>query len=326
MTKLSGTEKITGDPLSLLYAGTASQLPYVRSFFFSDTPSETDLGSHFSWSVNRVGERNGCDLVTAVQSITARNLLPNTGYCLPLWVESMADTTASPYDTLDHSMKKDLRRTVKNNLTFVEATSRDQFEFFWERMYIPNAHVQFADAAQLETEEKFFEQVDEGNLKLFFTARDGHLLAGGAISTKDDTPRYRYLGVLDGNPDYRKLGAPAAAYIYMLDWAHRNGHSRVNMGGARPFLKDGVIQFKKKYNISLVKKNFARVLYINPLSTAAPVTASLVHNPIIRLEGDGLVVTIFEHPDYDFPVPDSMWQYRKKMIGGLDRVERVALP
>ena len=326
MRKLCGVEKNTGKPLRILYAGTASQVAYVRHLFFSDVPSETDLGHHFAWSVNRIGKRQSCDLVIAVQSITAQNFLPGTGYCLPLWIESIADTSESPYESLDHSMKKDLKRTVKESLACVEAVSRDDFEMFWKKMYVPYAHEQFSDAAQLETEENFFKQVDEGSLKLFFAAHDGKLLAGGAVSTKCTTPRFRYLGVLNGNPEYRKTGAPAATYIFMLDWAHRHGHESVNLGGSRPFLRDGVLQYKKKYNISLTRRNVGRVLYINPLSASAAAAACLVYNPIIRTEGDGLVLTIFEHPDFDMPVPDSMWQYRKRVLGGLDRVEHVSLP
>jgi lipid II:glycine glycyltransferase (peptidoglycan interpeptide bridge formation enzyme) len=192
-------------------------------------------------------------------------------------------------------------------------------------MYVPYTKERYAEQAMVETEEEFSNQVADGSLQLFFVIHEGRRLAGGALSVRGETPRFRYLGILDADPKLRKLGVLPALYVYVLDWAKRHGHERVNLGGCRPFLKDGVLQFKKKFNMSLSNGGYRKILYINPLSMEKAVTACLASNPFIRLDGEHLVVTVFESAGHESTTPDALWQISGELLAGLDRVERLEL-
>ena len=326
MTQLSGIEKTSGEPLNILYAGPDSQKAFIKSVYFSERVSDFDVGEHFSGAVNRVARRYGCQLVTAVQSVTARNFLPSSGYTLPLWITTVADSFESIHETNNRSLTRDLKLIRKKGLSCVESVSPDDLWYFWERMYVPYAENRYAEQALLETKEEFAEQVADGCLKLFFVVHEGRRVAGGTLSTRREIPRFRYLGILDADPEVRKLGALSAVYVYILDWALRNGHKEVNLGGVRPFLKDGVLQFKKKFNMKLQEGGYKRILYINPVSTGKAVTAGLISNPFVCVDGGVFVATLFEVADHESAASDTLWKVSGEMLSGLDRVERVILP
>jgi hypothetical protein len=325
MLQLSGVEKTSGEPFNVLYAGTSSQLPYIKTQFFADSPSEKVLGKHLVRSLNSIGRKNTCQLVVAVQSNDARWLLPRKGYVLPLWITAKADTTKSPLDCHNLAVKKDLKRISKYGLICEESTCRNDLQFFWKHMYVPYIRCQYGDTAILEREKSFVRQADDGHLRAFFVARDKRRLAGAVVNICEDPPHFKYLGVLHGDRAIRKFGAAAAAYVFMIDWANRNGYPSLNLGSSRPFLTDSVLRFKKRHNITLMKSSHKRVLYINPLSPDTAVNACLVANPMARVERNQLVATVFRHEDHDVTLSESLWKYRGKLIGGLDRVECIDL-
>ena len=325
MTKLSGVERTSGERLDILYAGSASQKPFIKGVYFSESISELDVGEHFSGAVNRVARRNGCQLVTAVQAVTARNLLPSDGYTLPLWITTAADSSESIHESRNSSLARDLKLIRKHGLTCEESVSPNDFWYFWERMYVPYAENRYAEQALLGTKEEFAKQIADGTLQLLFIIHDGRRIAGGALSTLKEIPRFRYLGILDADPELRKLGTLSAVYVHILDWALRRGHKEVNLGGVRPFLKDGVLQFKKKFNMRLQAGGYKRILYINPVSTGRAVTAALVSNPFIRVDRDVFVATYFESSDHESAASDTLWKVSGEMLPGLDRVDRIDL-
>ena len=321
--KLSGTERFSGDPLDVLYAGSESQKPFIKSSFFGDEPVEVPLGRCSPGAVGRVAENNDCQLVACVHPVADCRQLPRNGYVLPLWVTAMADTSRSPLESRNRSLRSDLRLIKRTGLSAEETTSPEDFAFFWERMYLPYTESQYLQQAIFETEEEFHRQVDDGDLRLFFIVHEGRRIAGGAVNTASEIPRFRYLGILDSDPEARKLGVLPALYVNVLDWAWRNGYERLNLGGCRPFLNDGVLQFKKKFNTSLRNGTYKKIIYINILKRTPAIFACLAANPLIRLDGDKLVATYFEHEGQEAQLPDSLWQVGGEKFPGLDRVERI---
>jgi GNAT superfamily N-acetyltransferase len=325
MTRISGVEKSSGEPLAVLYAGPVSQMPFVSNIFLSPDVSTSDVGKHSTTSIHKVARSNGCQLVMVVQDAAARSLLPSRGYTLPLWITKFADLSTSPFETTNSSLKKDLRLIRKHELRCEQTTSEDDLEFFWERMYVPYTTNQYGEQALVVPKEEFSAQVEAGTLELFFVIHDGRRIAGGVLDVSGEIPHFRYLGILDADPEARKIGALPALYAFQLDWARNEGYSEANLGGIRPLLKDGVLQFKKKFNVRLLNSAGKRILYVNPVIIDDAVLAGLVSTPLIRIERGKLVATIFESAECEADTPDTLWQYNGELLAGLDRVERIQL-
>ena len=323
VSKLHGREKYSGAELNVLYAGTPSQKAYFRSLYFADEPRETDLGDSFAWSLNRCAAENDCDLVVAVQARTELKLLPRAGFLLPLWVSAEADTSVSPYEISDKSLKADLARVRKNDLRCEHSTSLQDLEFFWERMYVPYIETQHGRQAILGSIDEFRDLITQGKLLITFAIQDGKRVAGGTLTTEGPTPRSRHIGLLNGNESLKQLGVMAAIYIFELDWAFRNGHQRLNLGATRPFFTDGILHYKKKFNISLRNSDHRKVIYINPSIHTNAVTSALLTNPMICIDNHDLVATVFQSDDFDYPQVGSPWLHHGKLMSGLREVKYV---
>jgi len=309
----------------MLYAGTASQKSYVKSLFYGDESTETDLGTGYAWSLRKLADQNDCHLVAAVQSKLAQSLLPKAGYVLPLWVSSEADTSVSPFKVRRKSLKADLARIRKNQVTCEYSASPKDLEFFWERMYEPHIAKQHAQLAILGSIDEFRDLLAQGNLLLTFALYNGERVAGGTLVSEGPVPCSRNIGLLDGDDRLKRLGVMTAIYIYELDWAYRHGYKRLNLGATRPFLRDGVLQYKKKFNISLKTNDYKKVIFIDPVRNTDAVVASLVANPMICIDNDHLVATVFEGGDLAKSTSPAPWQHQGKIISGLKSVKRIQL-
>ena len=113
----------------------------------------------------------------------------------------------------------------------------------------------------------------------------------------------------------------SALYVFLLDWAHRSRIDRIDLGGCRPFLNDGVLQFKKKFNIRIVNSSRKKILYLNPVQLTPSVVSFLVNNPVVRSQNGELVGTVFTHDDFESGLRDTVWSVDGKPLRGLSDVE-----
>ena len=91
------------------------------------------------------------------------------------------------------------------------------------------------------------------------------------------------------------------------------------------FLNDGVLQFKKKFNISLVQESRRKILYLNPLSFSRPATNFLKSNPFIRSENGRFIATAFDDSASGHRTDERLWQQQGQTIAGIESVERIDL-
>ena len=103
------------------------------------------------------------------------------------------------------------------------------------------------------------------------------------------------LGVLDGEHAHVKAGALAAVYRFACQYSWSLGYRTIDMGMSRPFLNDGVLQYKKKWGLRLTTPNERLyVLRFEPRSEAA--RAFLQRNPFLYERDGGLHGAVFLAP------------------------------
>ena len=76
-------------------------------------------------------------------------------------------------------------------------------------------------------------------------------IAGSLIAYKGHNARLWCFGIKDANPDYVKMGAFGALYYFSFQYLKNKGFKQVGVGGSRPFLNDGVLNYKKKWGLRI---------------------------------------------------------------------------
>jgi lipid II:glycine glycyltransferase (peptidoglycan interpeptide bridge formation enzyme) len=113
---------------------------------------------------------------------------------------------------------------------------------------------------------------------------DNKYIFGSLFFIKKDMVIGTHAGIMDEQIDCLKKSMSAASYYFSIIWAKENGAKFLDFGTCRPFLNDGLFQYKKKWGATIEKANgnfeiFAFKTYSNDKG----MQSFLENNPFIRL-------------------------------------------
>ena len=173
--------------------------------------------------------------------------------------------------------------------------SVQDFEFFYDRMYLPYAQGRFGEYAAWTSKAEmrgYFEQ--EGVLLIEW----GGQVVAGQISTLDNGCYWaRKLGILDGDPAHLDAGAMVAIYVFSIKRALDLGAREVDFGGGYPFLSSGVLQHKAWWGMKLCtlkREPQCFELFLGEDRLAA--RRFLSAHPTVVADGDDLAVLSAQMP------------------------------
>jgi hypothetical protein len=165
-------------------------------------------------------------------------------------------------------------------------------------MYLPYANETYAGMMFLMPHEdlrKFMAQSE-----LLWVKSGAEKVAGLMLRYDGDIIRAYVLGVKDGDPQYVKSGALGAAYYFAILHLTERGAQRLHLGGSRPFLRDGVLQYKKKWGIRIVDKS-PQVFVLTQTRNTRASLSFLANNPFFFETEDVLSGAIFNGRDLGIP-------------------------
>jgi hypothetical protein len=253
-----GEEHNSGMPLSILYAGNEinENYPvknYLVGIIFGASLHENYLGREWLWNIPKkiAHEGRDCSLMLIKVIKPLRKLL-RTKNChyIPAWVYGEIDIPCSFSVMKNESLKSDLRR-IKNNALGFEVTRETQyFNDFYYNMYVPyitKAHGNSAFVAPYEEKRTKFQNCD-----LLLVKKQETYIAGILIVYSKSGPSLWSLGIRDGNPQFVRDGAVAALYHFSFKYLEDKGFTKVKSGNSRAFLRDGVLQYKRKWSQKII--------------------------------------------------------------------------
>jgi hypothetical protein len=127
-------------------------------------------------------------------------------------------------------------------------------------------------------------RIESGVCDLLLVMKEKEYVAGNLIKYESDTPRMYVNGVINGNRTHLQSGVLAATYYFTCRYLQQHGYKRVNVGGSRAFLEDGVLNYKKKWGLRLTyQKKGGFILKVVSLCPA--VREFFLKNPFIYLDG-----------------------------------------
>ena len=131
------------------------------------------------------------------------------------------------------------------------------------------------------------------------------------------------LGVRNGNVEYIEQGAVTASYYFTIHWAKNEGFQRIDFGLSRPFLKDGVFVYKKRWGMALknVNRSIDQGVFGLKISVSTEsVRSFLVENPFVFIDRDKLVGLIVADQCQPLVSKDMQMLIRIHHIKGLDKI------
>ncbi len=245
---IEGNESKSQSHCSLLFAGTEIHKNYIAHLVFKANYSETFLGNKSAIELKKVlrAGKKEYDIVF-IEGLNLHRWFyqKQTDFFIPLWLKAEVDI---PLNASNRSSKDDVRRIRKYKLGYRVASSTEDYDTFYHKMYLPtmaNRHDDRTIAMDYNSMVNQFQ--NHGAELLMFTMEDKDI-SGTIIRHNSALPTLWSTGILNGSPDYWKTGVTSASYYFCAAHLSNKGFTQLDMGLSRAFLDDGVLQFKKKWN------------------------------------------------------------------------------
>jgi hypothetical protein len=317
---ITGTELHTGENFTICYAGDERYKNYFVRLVFGDQYDEVYYGKNWLHNVFRIAKqkRQNCSMmVLEAREKVSKLIKRKKDFYIPLWVRGEIDI---PLTVSNKSIKEDMRRIRKNNLTFEVTTEKSQFHRFYHEMYLPYMTHRFGNKALPTRYDELMGYWELGKCELLLVKKKNEYISGQVLVFEENSPRLLILGIKDGNPSYLKFGASSACYHLASSYLAKQGHRSLYLGGSRAFLKDGVLQFKKKLGLRLISKS-VRGFLVKPLSPSTGLKGFFLRNPFIYTHRGRLYAAAFVEDDEVCSCDESLEDLSKSFyLNGISKV------
>jgi len=301
---LNGEEITSHQELSIAYAGTEINRNYIIKLAYDNSFNEKYLGRVWLWKIfDVVREKSpNCSLmVIAVDKLLWRWFRKRTYFNVPFWVLSLADISlGNSLLQKNLSVRSDIRRIRKNKLSFEITHDSCHFDNFYCNMYKPYIAAVYGNRAIIHPYDDIKREFENGELLLI--KKENQHIAGLLLVYQKMQTRPRFLGVKDGNFDYVKEGAIGAIYYFLTRYLKEKGYKRADFGLSRPFLKDGVLCYKRKWGGRQISTSpqVDGAYYVEPLANTPGLRAFLLNNPFVFIDKGKINAAVFVDRDDSF--------------------------
>lgn len=282
---LRGKESGSGETLSMLYTGSPAAAHYWARIFFEPDYVTQDLGQQWIWRAisNR---RNNIDIsFVELHKVMQNRLMANLGFLVPIWIYGTVDLSRLDDVIRDNSsLKEDIRKMKKRGFEYEVTRDPDKISNFYDQMYGP--YMAGRLGKEVDPEEVRLADnpdIDPEKVRLLLVRYEGQFVAGMTMVVDQKKAKLWEVGVLGGDWSYIKLGAIRAAYYFSILYVKSLGCVSVDLGGSRPLLNDGVLQYKLKWGMTLLPLCDSAVLLM-PRSTTGGLFNVLQRNPMAVLD------------------------------------------
>jgi len=255
IVRLRGPLRPHGRLASLGVAGRAAWLrPYLSQRLFRSPPAVESVATSTLWGLPaRLRELGAeCDATwTLLDDDNASWALARDHLLLPSWVgvERPAPPADGDVGTITKSAVSDRRILRRERLHVTISRDPRDLAYFHAEHYLPTMRARHGEQAFLQSPQRARALLRRGFL--VWSEQDGKRLAGSLVELRDGVLRLRATGLCGGEQGLARRGAYAAIYYFVCRQARELGAHTIDLGGCRPFLRDGVLRYKRKWGGAL---------------------------------------------------------------------------
>ncbi len=332
---LNGITK-SGLEVSILRAG-ADELT-ARYFFsghiFSKLVEEREIGRTWLWRLPAMSRDLGCAfLLVRLTGKQARlmswllRLTDSMAYYLPLFVETTVDVKNRKRLLSSYDLRKEVRLITTQGFQARISKSKKDMETFITQYHDPYvAAVHGFDAFGMDFTRVLNACIADElppSWQLLKVELNGEWLAGGLLKTENGRASLMELGVKNADLTLVKQRVLQAFYWLSLEHLHAQGYQLVSFMHSRPFLKNGVLQYKFKFNPTLTPASIDGYLFLPDLRNS--ITANILREqPLLVLNGNELEAVWFTSNSTTL-TDLTPYSIDKLTNAGIKRIRTVAL-
>ena len=295
---LEGLDPRTQKPWGILYAGKKEEKHYIGNLFFDGDYTCRSLGNRWLWQLffrSKTLPDTCCFSVVQTRWPITRHIQLKNLYCIPYWVYGSVDLSDDVDEYIHRSKGARYNIETMKKSRFKIEISRDMvlFDDFYTNMfqaYIAKRHGRCSVIDQYERMKTRFQKDGE----ILFVKAGSQRIAGMMISYEHGKAAAYRLGVRDGDFQWVKKGAITALYYHTIKHCRDKGFKKLHLGGSRPFLSDGVLNYKiRNWNMKIDGCPEHFYFLLKPLRPSEATEKFLYANSFVSLKGRQLVANIF---------------------------------
>jgi len=239
--------RVAGHPLTMIAVGSPPWSLYFAQLADDGSGSREPMG-RVPLTRLRGGLRRWeaeADIVVVRGGRLLASCLARRYFVLPEWIRCVYNLDRPLKWT--RSLKHSLRPVVNGETDHCVTGDLDTVRWFYERMHRPMLLVRYGGTARLFGREYVVRTVRCGGLML--VRHRGRAVAGSTFEVFGDSLRVMFLGVLDADPELYREHVPTWVYYHLIELGRELGCRRVDFGGSRPVLTDGLTTHKLSWNM-----------------------------------------------------------------------------
>jgi len=283
------------EKIRLAYAGYSAikRNYYARFILGSDSHHRLSRRKWF-WQITNLLKSENVDLVVSeISPVVLDHFRKSNGYIAPVRVMMRIniDRTESEICNGHVSDFPDIKRKIrKYNLTYEIIKDKSAINDFYEKFYLPYTTKRHGEEAFIED----LSAIGELSPSSFIMAvmENGVIVCEAQFIKSGESLALMRLGLLEGKMKYRPHGVIGAVYYFGILEGQKMKCRYLDLGGTRPFLTDGLTQFKlglgAEFTPDYSQSNEYLWLGVNANSIVAK--EFIKNNPVMHLNSD-MVIT-----------------------------------
>ena len=288
--------RIERSGLTVVLVGHEACDPYIIHLLYDEYVNPERVGTVPVWSLNRVirhWEKTADVIIFRHRKFSPGGGVSSRMLVMPYYVAQTVELPPSDANLRavfhNSATNGDLSRIRIAEFQYEITQDAAQLDFFYHQMHRPFTLDRHRDAARISPWPAF--RRDNEKMELLLIRKEGMPIAGTLNLQTGDCYTNHVNGVLNADKELLRAGAVAALYWFTIVEAHRRGCATVNLNCARPFLKNGVLAYKKKWGSRVVMDHRERELWLLPCGNRPPMQRFFEDNPFI-CERDGQLVSL----------------------------------
>lgn len=171
---------------------------------------------------------------------------------VPEWVNfslQVPDSIEDVKKNAHKSLTSDLAKIRKYNYSYETSRDPDKLTLFYHGMYVPYISRRYSEISHIQKLSFMRRILRTGTL--FFLKDNDEYVAGHFLIYRDETLWLKWTGIKDGDQEYLRKRVPGASDYFIIKWAIEKKFKALDFGLCRAFLNDGVLRYKRKWNMTL---------------------------------------------------------------------------
>jgi hypothetical protein len=268
-------------PLRALYAGSGSNLEFLRALFSLDGPPRTLESLTNPLALHRAISGIPADtslVLTDLPPLWSAAVKTRADIVIPAWVRQ--ELTFESSELLPRSVRREAARHARRHGYVADfTTEREAFRHFYRELYRPYVTARFGSQAIVVDADSFMAQTEDRLLARLHAA--GNCVAGLVLTVGSDTLRFGWFGARTNPPPRGASEVLDAACVHEAARLHMH---RIVLGNSRPCLSDGVLRYKARLGARIIGTRFPQdMLAVSICGDAPAAWEALERNPLLAI-------------------------------------------